>query len=174
MPVPNKTHNLVSQYQTFLLLCILQVREERKKRQRCHTVLICTEKDRGNESRKAPLAACYHELPEVWTRKWKKLFSGASSSCRDYGDHCWLLFSCPVMSDSFQLHGLWHMCLSVHGIQYLGHEYWNGLPFPSPGILPHPGIELRYPALAGKFFTAMSQGKLKVKVSQENYNWKSE
>ena len=21
-------------------------------------------------------------------------------------------------------------------------EYWNGLPFPSPGDLPHPGIEL--------------------------------
>ena len=81
-----------------------------------------------------------------------------------------LLFSCPVMSDSFQLHGLWHMCLSVHGIQYLGHEYWNGLPFPSPGILPHPGIEPGYPALAGRFFTAMPQGKLKVKVSQENYS----
>ena len=111
MPVSNKTHILLSHYEAFLLLCILQVREERKKRQRCHTVLICTEKDRGNESRKAPLAACYDELPEVWTRKWKKLFSGASSSCRDYGDHCWLLFSCPVMSDSLQLHGLWPRCL---------------------------------------------------------------
>lgn len=42
MPVPN-THTLVSQYETFLLLCILQIREERKKRQRCHMVLICTE-----------------------------------------------------------------------------------------------------------------------------------
>ena len=26
-------------------------------------------------------------------------------------------------------------------------EYWNGLPFPSPGDLPHPGIEPRSPAL---------------------------
>ena len=111
MPVSNKTHILLSHYEAFLLLCILQVREERKKRQGCRMVLICTEKDRGNESRKAPLGACYHELPEVWTRKWKKLFSGASSSCRDYGDHCWLLFSCPVMSDSLQLHGLWPRCL---------------------------------------------------------------
>ena len=25
-------------------------------------------------------------------------------------------------------------------------EYWNGLPFPSPGNLPNPGIEPRYPA----------------------------
>ena len=33
-------------------------------------------------------------------------------------------------------------------------EYWSGLPFPSPGVLPHPGIELESPALAGRFFTA--------------------
>ena len=36
------------------------------------------------------------------------------------------------------------------------HEYWSGLPFPSPGHLPHPGIEpgsLTCPALAGGFFT---------------------
>ena len=35
-------------------------------------------------------------------------------------------------------------------------EYWSGLPFPSPGNLPIPGIEpmaLASPALAGGFFT---------------------
>ena len=35
-------------------------------------------------------------------------------------------------------------------------EYWNGLPFPSPGNLPNPGIEatsLVSPELAGGFFT---------------------
>ena len=26
-------------------------------------------------------------------------------------------------------------------------EYWSGLPFPSPGYLPNPGIEPRSPAL---------------------------
>ena len=26
-------------------------------------------------------------------------------------------------------------------------EYWSGLPFPSPGDLPNPGIEPRSPAL---------------------------
>ena len=26
-------------------------------------------------------------------------------------------------------------------------EYWNGLPFPSPGDVPNPGIELGSPAL---------------------------
>ena len=35
-------------------------------------------------------------------------------------------------------------------------EYWIGLPFPTPGDLPDPGIEpisLMSPALAGGFFT---------------------
>ena len=34
-------------------------------------------------------------------------------------------------------------------------EYWSGLPFPSSGNLPQPGIEpesLMFPALAGRFF----------------------
>ena len=30
---------------------------------------------------------------------------------------------------------------------------WSGLPFPSPGDLPDPGIEPTSPAMAGKFFT---------------------
>ena len=35
-------------------------------------------------------------------------------------------------------------------------EYWSGLPLPSAGDLPHPGIEptsLMSPTLAGGFFT---------------------
>ena len=32
-------------------------------------------------------------------------------------------------------------------------EYWRGVPFPSPGDLPNPGIEPESPALAGGFFT---------------------
>ena len=34
---------------------------------------------------------------------------------------------------------------SIHGILQAG--YWSGLPFPSPGELPNPGIEPRSPAL---------------------------
>ena len=32
-------------------------------------------------------------------------------------------------------------------------EQWSGLPFPTPGDLPDPGIEPASPALAGRFFT---------------------
>ena len=41
-------------------------------------------------------------------------------------------------------------------------EYWSGLPFPTPGDLPNPGIEptsLVSPALAGGFFTTSATGK---------------
>ena len=41
---------------------------------------------------------------------------------------------------------------SVHGILQAG--ILVGLPFPSPGDLPDPGIEPGSSALAGRFFTA--------------------
>ena len=46
-------------------------------------------------------------------------------------------------------------------MEFARQEYWSGLPFPSPGDLPDPGIELASPAspaLAGGFFTSESQG----------------
>jgi len=38
-------------------------------------------------------------------------------------------------------------------------EYWSGLPFPSPGDLPDPGIKPVSPALIGRFFTTDPPGK---------------
>ena len=38
-------------------------------------------------------------------------------------------------------------------------EYWNGLPFPSPGDLPNPKIEPASPALASRCFTTKPLGK---------------
>ena len=42
-------------------------------------------------------------------------------------------------------------------MEFSRQEYWSGLPFPSPGDLPNPGLKLESlmsPALAGGFFTA--------------------
>ena len=55
-------------------------------------------------------------------------------------------------------------------------EYWNGLPFPPPGILPGSGMELASPmspALAGSFFTTEPAGKpvLFHSTSQTLYNF---
>ena len=38
-------------------------------------------------------------------------------------------------------------------------EYWSGLPFPSPGDLPDPGIEPRSPALESDALTSEPPGK---------------
>ena len=34
-------------------------------------------------------------------------------------------------------------------VEFSRQEYWSGLPFPSPEVLPNSGIELISPALAG-------------------------
>ena len=38
-------------------------------------------------------------------------------------------------------------------------EYWSGLPFPSPGDLPNPGIEPGSPALQADALPSEPQGK---------------
>ena len=47
-------------------------------------------------------------------------------------------------------------------MEFSRQEHWSGLPFPIPGDLPDPGIELvspASPALAGRFFTTEPPGK---------------
>ena len=50
-------------------------------------------------------------------------------------------------------------CQAPLSMGFFRREFWSGLPFPSPGALPDPGIEPRSPALqadsciAGGFFT---------------------
>ena len=65
-----------------------------------------------------------------------------------------------VASDSFQPRTVAHQApLSV---EFSRQEYWSGLPFPSPGDLPDPGIEPMYPVsppLVGRFFTTEPRGK---------------
>ena len=58
---------------------------------------------------------------------------------------------CSVMSDSVTPWTAAHQApLSVG---FSRQEYWNGLPSPSPGDLPEPGIKPTSLALAGEFFT---------------------
>ena len=39
-------------------------------------------------------------------------------------------------------------------------EYWSGLPFPSPGDLPNPGIEPKFPALQADSLLSEPAGML--------------
>ena len=45
------------------------------------------------------------------------------------------------------------------------HEYWSGLPFPSPGDLPNPGLEPRVSCLAGRFFAVWATRESEVNAS---------
>ena len=44
-------------------------------------------------------------------------------------------------------------------------EYWNGLPFPSPGNLPNAGIEPRYPAFQADSLPSEPPGRLHIYVN---------
>ena len=44
-------------------------------------------------------------------------------------------------------------------MEFSRQEYWSGLPFPSPGYLPDPGIELESPALQAESLLIEPQGK---------------
>ena len=62
-----------------------------------------------------------------------------------------------VMYDSLQLHGL--------SMEFSRQEYWSGLPFPSPGDLPNPGIRPRSPALQTDSLPSELPGKPQNQVS---------
>ena len=47
-------------------------------------------------------------------------------------------------------------------MEFSRQEYWSGLPFPSPGDLPDPGIEPGSPALEADVLTSKPPGKPKV------------
>ena len=44
-------------------------------------------------------------------------------------------------------------------MEFSGQEYWSGLPFPSPGDLPDPGIKPVSPILEGRLLTTRLPGK---------------
>ena len=87
------------------------------------------------------------------------------------GGGCMLNFvrSCQVVSQSGCCCSVTKLCLTLCNPWTVAHqaplsrgflrqEYWSGLPFPSPGDPPFPGIELSFPALTDRF-TAESPGE---------------
>ena len=65
-------------------------------------------------------------------------------------------------------------------MEFSRQEYWSGLPFPSSGDFPDPGMEPMSPALAGRFFTTETPGKpttkdkllnLKYRLEKNVYNY---
>ena len=62
--------------------------------------------------------------------------------------------SCPTLCD------LWTVAYQAPlSMGFSRQEYWSGLPFPSPGDLPDPGIKPRSPALVADTLTSEPPGK---------------
>ena len=63
---------------------------------------------------------------------------------------------CVMLSHVRLFATLWMVARQVPlSMEFSRQEYWSGLPFPTPGDLPNPGIEPmspESPALAGGFF----------------------
>ena len=65
---------------------------------------------------------------------------------------CILLFATP-----------WTVaCQVLLSMEFSRQEYWYGLPFPSPGNLPDPGIKPRSPALQAESLPSEPPGELTV------------
>ena len=69
--------------------------------------------------------------------------------------HTNLLQSCPTLCS------LWTVacCQAPLSMGFSRQEYWSGLPFPFPGDLPNPGIDLRSPALQADSLPSQPPGK---------------
>ena len=50
-------------------------------------------------------------------------------------------------------------CQAPLSMEFPRQEYWKGLPFPSPGDLPHPGVEPGSPALPAETSPSEPSGK---------------
>ena len=53
------------------------------------------------------------------------------------------------------------------------HEYWSGLPFPSPGDLSDPGIEPRSPTLQAEALTSEPPGRPHFRERRHQCEWKA-
>ena len=53
-------------------------------------------------------------------------------------------------------------CQAPLSMEFSRQEYWSGLPFPSPGDLPDPGIEHTSPALQADSLLSEPPGKQRI------------
>ena len=74
------------------------------------------------------------------------------------------LFSCSVMSSSATPCTVAHQAPLSMG--FPRQAYWSGLPFPSPGDLPDPGIKPMSPALQCGLYHGAARGALPNRLSE--------
>ena len=77
----------------------------------------------------------------------------STSTCRAGGGGL-VTKLCPALAIPWTV-----ACRSHLSMGFSRPEYWSGLPFPSPGDLPDPGVEARSPKLQADSLPAELQGK---------------
>ena len=96
------------------------------------------------------------------------LFGGAQHSVSESE----VAQSCPTLCDQWTVA---HQAPPSMG--FSRQEYWSGLPFPSPGHLPDPGIKPRSPTLQADALTSAPPGKpifkkRRAQLDQRGKEWK--
>ena len=84
-------------------------------------------------------------------REHSRTIAGKVTWCsycgKHYGGGGLVAKSCPTLATQ------WTVALQAPpSMGFSRQEYWSGLPFPSPGDLPNPGIEPRSPELQADYF----------------------
>ena len=70
---------------------------------------------------------------------------------------CVCVCVCPLLLSHVWLFvSPWSVAHQALSMGFSRQEYWSGLPFPTPGNLPNPGIESASLALAGRFSLLLS------------------
>ena len=87
--------------------------------------------------------------------------------------HKHVQFSCSAVSDSLWPHGLYVARQAPLSVGFCRHEYWTGLPLPSPGDHPHLGIKptsLTSPALVNRLFTTSATREVCTYISTGQFS----
>ena len=82
-------------------------------------------------------------------------------------NYCSVTESCPTLYDPVD-------CLAPQAplsTVFPRQEYWNGLPFPSPGVLPVPGIKSASPAFQADSLQLSHQGNPNSAITCIKYKW---
>ena len=73
-----------------------------------------------------------------WREEGSKIFSASSLPTASFPTNCCCLVTelCPTLCDPWTVAPQAPLSMA-----FSRQEYWSGLPFPSPGDLPDPGVE---------------------------------
>ena len=106
------------------------------------------------------------KLPMYWAQilplfRWAIKKKNSLKSAAFAFPHCLICCSFVVQSQSHALLFATPWTVAHQAPLSMGfsqQEFWSGLPFPSPGNLPDPGIKPMFPALAGRSVLLSYQG----------------